>query len=622
MRRVFAVVLMVVVALLPVSSSALTATTLTPTTGSTNGGSIVTIKGVGFMREETEKFMDIAAGVEHAVMLSSNGHVWVVGCNGRGQLGANRPMDSCVVTPLDITDSFYLDSDDEIVGIASGDYHSFAISKKHRVLAWGKNQLGQLGDGTLTDQPKPVDITKNFKLDAGDYIKTITGGVDTSFATTNNGRVFFWGDSTDRQDGGVEESFVAVKQPKDVTSWIGENTIRLSLGYKAGISLTNRGFVTTWGNNQSGELGRSKAGELNDVSNVPRSAYFIQDNFDLVEGDEIVDVEAGNGVMAALTKYHRVYIWGDNRTGMLGLGDEMPNPNDRVTGQFMSAIPLDITDLFNLPEEDCISQISIGNSHIVALSQYGEVFSWGEGDYGQLGNGAMIEQPKISNVTSSFGAMDDDTIIVKVLAAGAGDSLTASYAYAIDSDGVIYAWGGSAKGLPGINAISNQDLPSRISDRLTVDVPNIDQIAFGDEPALEFDVVGNETVQALTPPALTTKAVAVTITDSQGISTKLDQLYNYELPTVIDPDETGDSSSEDDMDDPLADADEDKIDNPLADDSTIKTEDNTENVKDDEPDNSDEDNDVETDVNISAPNTGWVVRRPLNWTKNALVLNY
>ena len=46
----------------------------------------------------------------------------------------------------------------------------------------------------------------------------------------------------------------------------------------------------------------------------------------------IVDIEAGNGVMAALTKYHQVYIWGNDQTGMLGLGGEVANVNDQANG--------------------------------------------------------------------------------------------------------------------------------------------------------------------------------------------------------------------------------------------------------------------------------------------------
>ena len=94
-------------------------------------------------------------------------------------------------------------------------------------------------------------------------------------------------------------------------------------------------------------------------------------------------------------------------------------------------------------------QISIGNSHVLAVSQYGEVFSWGEGDYGQLGNMAMESTAEVTNITDNFD-LDDDVYITKVIAAGAYDPLQASYSYALDSDGNVYAWGGSAKGKPGM----------------------------------------------------------------------------------------------------------------------------------------------------------------------------
>ena len=51
-------------------ASAITVSTVSPTSGSIAGGGLVTIRGEGFMRREDERFMDIAAGVEHAVLLS------------------------------------------------------------------------------------------------------------------------------------------------------------------------------------------------------------------------------------------------------------------------------------------------------------------------------------------------------------------------------------------------------------------------------------------------------------------------------------------------------------------------------------------------------------------------
>lgn len=533
-----------IILMAPGCSWALVASSMVPASGPVTGGNMVTIRGSGFMRRESEKFADIAAGVDHAVMLSTNGHVWTVGANEYGQLGDNRLATNSVVTPVDITDRFNLDSDDRIVAIASGDYHSFAVSDNRRIFAWGKNTYGQLGDKTQIDRNVPVDITDNFQLDTGDYVVAISAGVDTSFALTNNGETLLWGDSTDYQDGQTNERFAPRTTPQVATSWMTEHLRQIAIGNKSGISLNTNGRIMTWGSNRYGELGRTH-GEMVNRFGSYESMYPITDNFDLVEGDVIIQVEAGDGVMAALTKYHRVYIWGNNQTGMLGLGDDAPNPYDPVAGNDLSSTPLDITDLFNLPDEDCISQISIGNSHVLALSQYGQVFAWGEGDYGQLGNGQMANQPAVVNITDQFKLADGVTV-QKVLASGAGDALLASYSYALTSDGSVYAWGGSSKGLPGINAITNTATPAMISGRLSVDVPNVASINFAGQPATDYDVLGDETIQVLAPAGLGPGPVKVEVVDNDGNSLELTQEYNYTESTgsLTPDDQLGDDDSD------------------------------------------------------------------------------
>lgn len=590
----------IVVATLSTPTLALTAGRMTPASGSISGGSLVTIKGEGFMRDEPERFMDIAAGVEHAVLLSQTGHVWTVGCNGYGQLGNGSPIGKCVVTPIDITDRFNLDSDDYIVSVASGDYHSFAISNNHRVLAWGRNLHGQLGDGTVNNQYSPVDITDNIPIDGNDYIEVIEGGAETSIALTNGADTLFWGDTRDYQDGQAEVKYAPQTTPARAP-WLDEYDLDVSLGYKSGIFINGKGMVGTWGRNANGELGRTKGDELNKSGNA-MPAYYITDNLDLVEGDEVIDVESGNGVMAAVTKYGQVYIWGDDRTGMLGIGGEVANPNDPVSGLDYTSTPKNITDFFDLAEGDLISQVSIGNSSVIALSQYGQVYAWGAGMYGQIGDGLTVGRQEITNITEYF-ELNQGVTIEKVLASGAGDSLIASYVYAIDSDGAVYAWGGSAKGLPGINAISNQPLPTKISNRLTTSVPNVAEVKFGDELVDEIDVVGNETVQVITPPSILSGDVVVAVTDNDGVRVELAQKYKYINTDSINSDRPNDNSgstsngADSSNDENIDDDNKDNKDNESDDSSNSSS-------GGDNSDQSDEGNMGDEQLNIEAPNTG------------------
>lgn len=532
--------------------SALSIASMTPASGTIKGGNWVTIKGSGFAKTATEKFADLAAGVEHVLMLSTNGHVWAAGQNNYGQLGTGKLPTSYEITPRDITPSMNLDGNDRIVAVATGDYSSYAVSAKHRVFAWGNNNYGQLGNGNRINQTKPVDITANFNLPAGEYVTSVASGVATAFAVTNGGQVYVWGSRQERMDGQAHTEYGSHERPV-LANWLGADIRQVAAGNRAAVSVDASGRVTTWGVNSHGELGRSQPGSANNVSEY-EGGYWMDDNLQLNSDDQVISVAAGNGVMAALTKYHQVYVWGDDRNGLLGLGGEMPNPHDSTTGSQLSSTPINITKQFAVPERDYIDQISIGNSQVMALSQTGQTFVWGLGNFGQLGLGAEVASAdKPTDLTGAF-QLSDNTMIQKVVASGVADNAVASYSYALDTDGNVYAWGGSAKGLPGINAIANLNrwTPNRISDRLTTEVSNVASISFGEAPATVYSVPADETIKVLVPAMDTAGPVTVTVTDSAGDSVIVPQQYTYTSNAPNDklPDDDKPSNSDKDKDAP------------------------------------------------------------------------
>eukprot|EP00940_MAST-03C_sp_MAST-3C-sp2_P000321 g321.t1 len=92
-----------------------------------------------------------------------------------------------------------------------------------------------------------------------------------------------------------------------------------------------------------------------------------------------------------------------------------------------------------------IVQTRVGSSHTVALNDRGEIYSWGWGDYGQLGHGDGAHEviPRFIASISSTGALGRGIAVKHI---SCGDDHTV----ALSTDGRVYAWGSNLRGQLGI----------------------------------------------------------------------------------------------------------------------------------------------------------------------------
>lgn len=91
-------------------------------------------------------------------------------------------------------------------------------------------------------------------------------------------------------------------------------------------------------------------------------------------------VSAGNNFSGVVTKTGKVYTFGINEYGTLGI-----NSNESDGGIEESWYGILKADIVN------IEGVSAGSTHIVAHSYNGNVYSWGQGSYGELGNGKNFD---------------------------------------------------------------------------------------------------------------------------------------------------------------------------------------------------------------------------------------
>jgi len=130
----------------------------------------------------------VSAGYWHSLALLNDGSVWAWGDNGYGQAGVPR-YSSFLLFPERIPEL------SGVTAVSAGHRHSLALKADGTVWAWGYNDLGQIGDGTTTNRPSPVQVgglTGVVAVSAGTY---------HSLALKSDGTVVAWGDHSSGQLG-------------------------------------------------------------------------------------------------------------------------------------------------------------------------------------------------------------------------------------------------------------------------------------------------------------------------------------------------------------------------------------------------------------------------------------
>lgn len=288
----------------------------------------------------------LGAGAFHTCVLTAAGGVKCWGQNDFGQLGdgttTNRP------TPVDVSG---LTSG--VVALGVGFYHACVVTAAGGVKCWGRNLYGALGDGTTTNRPTPVDVSG---LASG--VAVVTAGFDHSCALTTANGLKCWGSNSDGRLG--DGTSTDRRTPVDVQG-LTSGVTAVSAGANHTCALTTAGGVQCWGNDAFGQLG--------DGSRIPPYRFTAADVSGLTSG--IVAIGAGALHTCALTATGAVKCWGANEKGQLGDG----TMTVRLT-------PIDVTTLGT-----SVSELAVGEYHTCVVTTPGAAECWGNNSDGQLGDG-------------------------------------------------------------------------------------------------------------------------------------------------------------------------------------------------------------------------------------------
>lgn len=364
----------------------------------------------------------------------------VTGNNAFGQLGIGNLNTQSAAIPVT--------SIGKISGVAPGGVHTIAykFDSYSAVYTWGSNYHGQLGAGGIattglqaySNVPVRVPL-HNFNenaLTAG-VVSGVSAGWYHSLAIVD-GTVFSWGYNGYGQLGARsgESSLGDSNLPKQVLSNASEltNIVEVSAGAVHSLARAVDGRVWAWGDNSYGELGVDPAQPA-----VPNNPYVTEPQ--LVPITNVKQIAGGGSTSYALKTDGTVWAWGYNGLGQLG-----QDPNTPFTGTttgLFSFTPVPIP----LPAGKKAVAISAGWDHALALLDDGTVIGWGFNEYGQLGNNttgpsAQIKYNYIPVTAYVTPATSTPLSAVTQIIAFGNQSLALSGNY----PGTWYGWGDNGNG--------------------------------------------------------------------------------------------------------------------------------------------------------------------------------
>jgi E3 ubiquitin-protein ligase HERC4 len=177
---------------------------------------------------------------------------------------------------------------------------TYVLTKTGEVYSAGNNDSGNLGRQGKRSAFARLDAIEHMK------ILDVSSGQNFCLCVTDKGGVIGWGANEFGQLGCGNRDVKEKPRPISIT----EPLLQLCSGDQHNVALTNSGDVLLWGGNRKGQLGDGQLTSSCSPLKLPQLRY-----------RPIVRVVCGENHTIAMTVTGNLFVWGDNTSGQLGLGD-------------------------------------------------------------------------------------------------------------------------------------------------------------------------------------------------------------------------------------------------------------------------------------------------------------
>lgn len=269
------------------------------------------------------KILDITCGRVHSVVLTNQGIV-TFGSNSYGQCGRpiieNESYYGNKANVQNVSKYIELDNDDAVISVKAGQDHTCFLTKLGKVLTCGWSADGQLGQNIYTVNPMPKKVIGD--IDGLKIVSLATKG-DFVLALDSNGEIFGWGNNEYKQlsmSGSIEPQIGVAKHLK-LPRYIKTPVLSIAASGTHCMLIDSDKKVWVWG---YGLLGKGpKCNELSEPTQIPDTLFgrYTEISHSLTRFP--LSVNCGLNSSAVTLDDGTLYMWGKNKYGNLGTGDEL-----------------------------------------------------------------------------------------------------------------------------------------------------------------------------------------------------------------------------------------------------------------------------------------------------------